>query len=74
MLKQLFFLFALAVGLAVQAAEYAGPLGSNPDPHVTYYGGYYYYTGTARPEEGNVVVLHRAKTLQEVKFSPSQIA
>ncbi|TMW59963.1 hypothetical protein Poli38472_000005 [Pythium oligandrum] len=72
LLKHLVTLLLCAVGAAVQAADYAGPLGSNPDPHVTYYGGFYYYTGTARPEEGSIVMLHRAKTLQEIKYSPTQ--
>ncbi|TMW63290.1 hypothetical protein Poli38472_002231 [Pythium oligandrum] len=46
----------------------AGPLASNPDPFVTYHDGWYYLTGTA----GSRIPLKRAKTLQDLKTTPSE--
>ncbi len=56
--------------LPLQAQEFISLFGEMPDPHITYYNGYYYYTGTYNSVG---VGLKRATTVEGLRTVPTQL-
>ncbi|XP_054157553.1 extracellular exo-alpha-(1-_5)-L-arabinofuranosidase-like [Oppia nitens] len=69
---QIFCLVLLAnIVLLVEANTYTNPIvPSSPDPWMTYYKGYYYFTATTGD---NTVRIRKSKTLDGLKSAPQQI-
>lgn len=53
----------------VQGQSFVNPISDLADPFITYYNGYYYYTGTT----GGNISMRRATTLEGLKAAPLQV-
>lgn len=62
-LNSLILLVIFVISSQLQAQHFMSVIGDRPDPHILYYDGYYYYTGTF----GGSVSVKRSETLDGLR-------
>ena len=63
-------IFGMMVMIDVNAQTFSNPISDLADPHITFYDGHYYLTGTT----GSNIILRKAATLNSLKFAPAVVA
>src|SRR5688500_9219510 len=56
---------AMTLTIDLKAQTFSNPIGDLADPHITFYNGYYYLTGTT----GSNITIKKAATLNALKFA-----